>query len=61
MNCIHVAEGNVSCSCWLVEADGEYVVDINYSSLSHDFPEEITRNRQESAPVYQSTNLLLKS
>ena len=37
------------------------MVDMNDSSLSHDFPEEITRNRQESAPVYQSSNLLLKS
>ena len=59
MNCIHVVEGNVSCSFWLVEANGEYMVDMNDSSLSHDFPDKTLRNPQESSLVYQSLNSLV--
>ena len=36
------------------------MVDMNDSSLSHDFPDKILRNPQESALVYQSLNSLLK-
>lgn len=36
------------------------MVDMNDSSLSHDFPDKILRNPQESSLVYQSLNSLLK-
>lgn len=36
------------------------MVDMNDSSLSHDFPDKTLRNPQESSLVYQSLNSLLK-